>query len=59
MDYQYEMILCIVNAGFSDAVMDTARKLGAGGGTVVATGTPEEVAMVPQSYTGQFLKKKL
>ena len=32
---------------------------GAGGGTVVATGTPEEVAEVAGSYTGQFLKKKL
>ena len=28
-------------------------------GTVVATGTPEEVARVPASYTGQFLKGKL
>ena len=45
MDYQYEMILCIVNAGFSDAVMDTARKLGAGGGTVIhARGTASKEA---------------
>jgi excinuclease ABC subunit A len=29
---------------------------GNGGGTVVATGTPEQVAENEQSYTGQFLK---
>jgi excinuclease ABC subunit A len=32
---------------------------GAGGGTVVAAGTPEEVADCPDSYTGQYLKKYL
>ena len=32
---------------------------GDGGGEVVATGTPEEVAKVKKSYTGQFLKKIL
>ena len=32
---------------------------GEGGGTVVATGTPEEVAQIPESYTGQYLKKYL
>ena len=30
-----------------------------GGGTVVTCGTPEEVAGVPESYTGQFLKRCL
>ena len=35
MDKQYEMTVCIVNAGFSEAVMDAARKAGAGGGTVL------------------------
>ena len=34
MDKKYEVIFCIVNAGFSDVVMDAARKAGAGGGTV-------------------------
>lgn len=33
--YQHEMILCIVNSGFSEAVMDAAREAGARGGTVV------------------------
>ena len=31
----YECILCIVNAGFSDAVMDAARAVGARGGTIL------------------------
>ena len=29
------------------------------GGTVIATGTPEQVAQVPESYTGQYVKKVL
>ena len=32
---------------------------GAGGGTVVATGTPEDVAANPDSYTGHFLADAL
>mgnify|MGYP003518371087 CR=1 FL=1 len=32
---------------------------GDGGGTIVATGTPEEVAKVKTSYTGEYLKSKL
>jgi excinuclease ABC subunit A len=28
---------------------------GAGGGTIVAEGTPEDIAAVPESYTGKFL----
>ncbi len=32
---------------------------GSGGGLVVATGTPEEVAQVEGSFTGQYLKKVL
>ena len=38
--YTHEAILCIVNSGFSEAVMDSAKKAGARGGTVVnARGT--------------------
>lgn len=33
--YGYELVCCIVNGGYSDSVMDTARKMGAGGGTVI------------------------
>jgi len=35
METKYEAVFCIVNAGFSDAVMDAARKAGAGGGTIL------------------------
>ena len=38
--YQHEVIFCIVNAGFTDDVMDAAREFGARGGTVIrARGT--------------------
>ena len=35
MDNKHEMIFCIVNAGFSELVMDAAREAGARGGTVI------------------------
>lgn len=39
-NFNHEVIFCIVNAGFSDAVMDAAKEFGAGGGTVIrARGT--------------------
>ena len=38
--FNHEVILCIINNGFSDAVMDAAREFGASGGTVInARGT--------------------
>ena len=43
----------------ADYIVDLGPEGGDGGGTVVCTGTPEEVAQVPESYTGQFLKKVL
>ena len=43
----------------ADWVIDLGPEGGAGGGPVVATGTPEQVAAVEESYTGQFLKKIL
>ena len=43
----------------SDYVIDMGPEGGDGGGTVVACGSPEEVADVPQSFTGQFLRKIL
>ena len=43
--YQHEMIVCIVNSGFSDEVMNTAREYGAKGGTVFnARGTADKEA---------------
>ncbi len=43
----------------ADYLIDLGPEGGDGGGTIVATGTPEEVAQVPESYTGQYLKKYL
>jgi excinuclease ABC subunit A len=43
----------------ADWVIDLGPDGGSRGGTVVATGTPEEVARTEESYTGQFLKKVL
>lgn len=45
MKFKHEVIFCIVNAGFSDAVMDAAKQFGARGGTVIhARGTANKEA---------------
>lgn len=43
----------------ADHIIDLGPEGGKGGGTIVATGTPEEIAACPNSYTGQYLKKVL
>ena len=43
----------------ADYLIDLGPEGGTGGGTLVACGTPEEVAENPKSYTGQYLKKML
>ena len=43
----------------ADYIIDMGPEGGAGGGTVIARGTPEEVAKIPKSYTGQYLKRYL
>jgi Excinuclease ATPase subunit len=43
----------------ADHLIDLGPEGGSGGGMVIATGTPEAVAKVPESYTGQYLKKML
>jgi excinuclease ABC subunit A len=43
----------------ADWIIDLGPEGGSRGGDVIATGTPEEVALVEDSYTGQFLKKIL
>ena len=43
----------------ADYIIDLGPEGGDGGGTVVASGTPEEVAMNPNSHTGAFLREKL
>ncbi|HBC08296.1 MAG TPA: hypothetical protein DC046_12055, partial [Rhodospirillaceae bacterium] len=43
----------------ADHLIDIGPEGGDGGGQVVATGTPEQVAEVSQSYTGHYLKPML
>ena len=43
----------------ADYIIDMGPEGGDGGGTVIADGTPEEVAKVKKSYTGQYVKKYL
>ena len=53
IEHNLDVIKC------ADYLIDLGPGGGANGGRVVATGTPEEVALNPQSYTGHFLKKIL
>ncbi|HYE10547.1 MAG TPA: excinuclease ABC subunit UvrA, partial [Patescibacteria group bacterium] len=43
----------------ADHLIDLGPEGGDRGGTIIAEGTPEHIAEVPESYTGQFLKKIL
>jgi len=43
----------------ADWIIDMGPEGGAAGGAVIATGTPEQVARIPGSYTGQFVKPLL
>ena len=43
----------------ADYIIDLGPEGGDAGGTIVAAGTPEEICKVPESYTGQYLKKML
>ena len=43
----------------ADWVIDLGPEGGSGGGEIIATGTPEEIAGIAISHTGQFLKDKL
>lgn len=53
IEHNLDIIKC------ADHVIDIGPEGGVGGGKVVATGTPEQVASNPNSYTGQYLKKVL
>lgn len=45
MKFKHEVIFCVVNAGYSDTVMDAAKELGARGGTIIhARGTANREA---------------
>ena len=43
----------------ADYIIDMGPEGGDRGGTVIATGTPEQIAECPESYTGQYVKKYL
>jgi len=43
----------------ADHIIDLGPEGGDGGGSIVATGTPEQIVKVKESYTGQFLKSYL
>ena len=43
----------------ADHIIDLGPEGGSGGGQLVATGTPEQIAACPESFTGQYLKKML
>ena len=43
----------------ADYIIDLGPEGGDGGGTIVASGTPEQVAQNPRSYTGQYIKRIL
>jgi excinuclease ABC subunit A len=43
----------------ADWILDLGPEGGDGGGEIVASGTPEDVAKNPRSYTGQYLKPLL
>lgn len=43
----------------ADWIVDLGSEGGSGGGQIVATGTPEDVAKHKAAYTGQYLKKML
>ncbi len=53
IEHNLDVIKC------ADYIIDLGPEGGVGGGNIVVTGTPEDVANCPESYTGQFLKKKL
>ncbi|EOT43603.1 excinuclease ABC subunit UvrA [Enterococcus columbae] len=53
IEHNLDVIKC------ADYLIDLGPEGGAGGGTILATGTPEEVAQVKESYTGQYLAKIL
>ena len=53
IEHNLEVIKC------ADWIIDMGPEGGQGGGTVVASGTPEDVAKSPESFTGKYLKKLL
>ena len=53
IEHNLDVIKCV------DYIIDLGPEGGDRGGTIVATGTPEQIASVENSYTGKYLKKVL
>ena len=53
IEHNLDVIKC------ADYIIDIGPEGGAGGGEVVATGTPEEIADIEKSYTGKYVKRYL
>ena len=53
IEHNLDVIKC------ADYIIDLGKEGGENGGNIVATGTPEEVSKVKDSYTGQYLKRVL
>ncbi len=53
IEHNLDLIKC------ADYIIDLGPEGGSAGGEIVATGTPEQVAQVPGSFTGQYLKTML
>ena len=53
IEHNLDVIKC------ADHIIDLGPEGGDAGGTIIATGTPEEIAKKKNSYTGHFLKKVL
>ena len=53
IEHNLDVIKC------ADYIIDLGPEGGDGGGSIVTTGTPEDISKVKESYTGQFLKKML
>lgn len=53
IEHNMDVIKC------ADHIIDLGPEGGSAGGHIVAQGTPEEIALCPDSYTGQYLKEKL
>jgi excinuclease ABC subunit A len=53
IEHNMDVIKC------ADHIIDIGPEGGADGGRIVVTGTPEDVAKCPDSYTGKYLKEHL
>jgi excinuclease ABC subunit A len=53
IEHNLDVIKC------ADHIIDLGPEGGDGGGYLIGTGTPEEIALRPDSYTGQYLKPML